>query len=75
MKNVRIENYKPDDPNRFGFINGVQELKPIIYTVREVVTGPWFWRRKQWFIESEFVSIGPIFKVSEVTEMINDLNL
>lgn len=52
----------------------VKFLEPIKYTVREVVSGPWWWLKKEWYIQSEFGSFGPFDDPKEVVKALNILN-
>lgn len=49
---------------------GYTILEPIRYRVVEEVTGPWWWRRREFWIDSNYCRIGPFRTEAEANRML-----
>lgn len=57
-----------------GIVNVEALIEPVVYTVRETKSGPWWWRQKEWWIDYKYGSIGPYYYRNEVIQALNRLN-
>lgn len=59
-----------DQQIQVTWLTGEKVLKPVEYTVTEKVTGPWWWRRREYWIECEFSRLGPFPSMRAANEML-----
>lgn len=62
------------EPKMIQWLKGETKLKPIEYKIEEVVTGPWYWRKREYYIVWEFGRLG-VFKSYYEANMIIEMYL
>jgi len=62
------------DQIQIQWLKGEIKFEPVKYTVRSVETGKWWWKKVEYYIDSEFESLGPFETSESVVEALNVLN-